>query len=421
MTSKHYIHASARGGLVAGLHWQYLPIRSRYGMRMRAREQQATHWVILPRNEGTLLGTVAMTTPVKGQKLASMALMLVRLLPKDCYAVFSLPDGQYWFIAIHQGQLSLLADVVGDETAIRSVAEQFIQATPPPEDGWDIIAPADFFPDVATRALALPDLVAQVSRLSAMLQTTDNTRNRNLTLAMLCALVVGYGLWHTLQTRAEEKRIAEAHARLLAAQNLHDVAHLAKPWAAKVSLPQLLTRCESAFRQAPISIAGWIFTATDCTAQGAMPLHYHRLPGAGTVSDFVDRLQLYYPGVKPAFNIPGNADDATVSLQLTLPAPAQAEDLPQGDTQLHNLTSYAQRLGAQLRLTPASAMTTVNNQAVDLPWRLYTFTFITPIPPDRLFDTDRFDSAGLRLSHITTALTGRRLVYTLEGTLYANR
>nr|WP_241391280.1 hypothetical protein [Serratia proteamaculans]ULG18906.1 PilO [Serratia proteamaculans] len=58
--------------LVAGLHWQYLPLRGHRSMRMRAKEANASHWAALPTGDGqaqgSLLGTVAISvkTPHKG-------------------------------------------------------------------------------------------------------------------------------------------------------------------------------------------------------------------------------------------------------------------------------------------------------------------------------------------------------------------
>ncbi|MNE76727.1 Pilin accessory protein (PilO) [compost metagenome] len=122
------------------------------------------------------------------------------------------------------------------------------------------------------------------------------------------------------------------------------------------------------------------------------------------------------------FNIPGNADDASFTLEVPMPTAAAPEDIPDGDAQIRRLTSYAQRLGAQLRLTEDGPLTkVVGDQTLTLPWKLYSFTFITPIPPDRLFADARFDSRGMRLTHVATALQNSRLVYTLEGKLYANR
>jgi hypothetical protein len=62
----------------------------------------------------------------------------------------------------------------------------------------------------------------------------------------------------------------------------------------------------------------------------------------------------------------------------------------------------------------------VGKETVPLPWKRYSFTFITDIPPDRLFDATRFPGNGLRLSSVKAELRGSRITYTLEGMLYAD-
>ncbi len=112
--------------LVAGLHWQYLPLRGRRSMRLRAKEAKATHWAALPTGDGqaqgTLLGTVNLAdqAALKRGGMASMALAVLPALPEACYGVFPLSNGQYWFVAVSDGMLSPFGDIVGDETAIRT-------------------------------------------------------------------------------------------------------------------------------------------------------------------------------------------------------------------------------------------------------------------------------------------------------------
>lgn len=422
-TQEQYLCLTPRSRLVAGLHWQYLPLRGRRGMRLRAREERASHWVAVPLTDGTLLGTVALPTiaPGKGKPLVSLALQLQPVLPPDGYAVFVLPDGRYWFTAAHEGRLSMFADVVGNEATIRAAAARFIQATPAPDAGWAVIAPEDFFSGLAVQTLSLPALLDVKGLRQARLLTTQNHRATLTQVGLLVAVVAGYGLWHLHQAHQAQRRAAAAHAALLAEQQHPDTGKMRKPWAGSLPLPAILARCEAAWRQAPISIAGWAFTTADCAHDGTLTLHY-RLPSGGTVGDFAARLPRYYPGIPPVFNIPGSADDAALTLSIPLPSPGSAESLQDGDTQIRRLTSYAQRLGAQLRLAEEPPLTqTLGDQVVTLPWRLYSFTFITAIPPDRLFSPSRFDSRGMRVTHITTALSGNRLIYTLEGVLYANR
>ncbi|MGJ3447699.1 type 4b pilus protein PilO2 [Enterobacter sp. PTB] len=420
-SQEQYLYPGPHARLVAGLHWQFLPVGGRRGMRLRAREENASHWVALPLTGGTLLGTVSLPGVTRGKPLVSLALQLQPLLPPDGYAVFALPDGRYWFTAAREGRLSMFADVAGDEAVVRAAVDRFLQATPEPEAGWSVNGPAGFFPGTDAQTLTLAALVAGKSLRHARLQATANTRARLLQLVALGVLAGGYGLWHLHLAQQEQARIAAARAALQAEQQQEAVGAQQKPWAGSRALPVTLTQCETALRQVPLSVAGWTFSTADCQEDGTLSLHY-ALPPGGTVSDFAARLPEYYANASPVFNIPGNADDASFTLEVPMPVPAAPEDIPDGDTQIRRLTSYAQRLGAQLRLTEDGPLTqVVGDQTLTLPWRLYSFTFITPIPPDRLFAGARFDSRGMRLTHVATALQNSRLVYTLEGKLYANR
>lgn len=420
-SQEQYLYPGPHARLVAGLHWQFLPVGGRRGMRLRAREENASHWVALPLTGGTLLGTVSLPGITRGKALASLALQLQPLLPPDGYAVFTLPDGRYWFTAAHAGRLSMFADVAGDEDVVRAAVDRFLQATPEPEAGWSVNGPAGFFPGTDAQTLTLAALVAGKSLRHARLQATANTRARLLQLVALGVLAGGYGLWHLHLAQQEQARIAAARAALQAEQQQEAAGAQQKPWAGSRTLPVTLTQCETALRQVPLSVAGWTFSTADCQEDGTLSLHY-ALPPGGTVSDFAARLPEYYANASPVFNIPGNADDASFTLEVPMPVPAAPEDIPDGDTQIRRLTSYAQRLGAQLRLTEDGPLTqVVGDQTLTLPWKLYSFTFITPIPPDRLFAGARFDSRGMRLTHVATALQNSRLVYTLEGKLYANR
>ncbi|WP_436883030.1 type 4b pilus protein PilO2 [Enterobacter asburiae] len=418
-SQEQYLYPGAHARFVAGLHWQFLPVGGKRGMRLRAREENASHWVAAPLTGGTLLGTVPLAAVARGKPLASMALQLLPLLPPDGYAVFALPDGRYWFTATHAGRLSMFADIVGDETAMRAAAERFIQATPEPESGWSVNGPEGFFPGAQTLSLAA--LEEGKPRRHARLQATANTQARLLQLGVLSVVVGGYGLWHLHLAHQEQARVAAARAALQAEQQQEASGAQQKPWAGSRSLPVTLAQCEAALRQVPISVAGWTFATSDCQDDGTLTLHY-ALPPGGTVSDFAARLPEYYADASPVFNIPGNADDASFTLSVPMPAAGPPEDIPGGDTQIRSLTSYAQRLGAQLLLTEDGPLTrVVGDQTLTLPWKLYSFTFITPVPPDRLFADTRFDTRGMRLGHVATALQGSRLVYTLEGKLYANR
>jgi hypothetical protein len=430
---KKYIHQAGHTFFIAGLQWQYLPLRGKRSMRLRAREADANYWATLPTGEGqalgTLLGTVniADTGLFKGnrKKLVSMALAILPALPRSCYAVFNLPDGQYWFIAVIDGMISPFGDVVGDELAIRSALSNFQQISSTPDDGWTIYAPDDFLPDTQTENHDLFSLLENKTGIRrARLYKTNNKKAILTWVALLVVLAGGYWGYSLWQTHQEQLRIEAGRQLILAQQKLapHIPADNLKPWADQPLFPEMLSACSAVWKVAHISIAGWVFNNAKCDSDGKITLHYS-LPTGGTVGDFAARLlELYGPDTRPVFNIPGPADDASYTLPVPLSIKKHPEPLLPGDQQIQHLTSYAQRINARLRLAETDVATQVTNgQATNLAWRTYSFTFITAIPPDRLFAPTRFLSNGMRATSISTELKNNRFEYTIEGFLYANK
>lgn len=417
---------------VAGLSWQYLPVRGRRGMRLRAKEAEATHWAELltddGRSQGTLLGTVALTDKTAAKpgrhKLASLALTAMQSLPRDCYAVIALSSGQYWFVAVSNGMLSPFGDIVGDQQTIRTAVSNFLSISPSPADGWAVFAPSGFFPDLQTEEKSLSSLTENRTGLRrARLHATNNKKVLWIWALTTVAVASGYLLFTTWQQHQEEARVAEIQAALLARQQKEGgtPANNLKPWAKQPSFAAMLFACSRKWQAANISVAGSRISFLQCDNDGNLTLHYSLTPGM-TVNDFANRLhEIYGPEIEPVFNIPGKADDGSFTLPVDLPLPEHAEELLQGNQQIQNLTSYAQRINAQLRVSELNANTQLSQGNVqNLPWRTFSFTFITDIPPDRLFAPTRFNSSGMRASRIMTTLKNNRLEYTIEGLLYAN-
>ncbi|ASL91112.1 type 4b pilus protein PilO2 (plasmid) [Serratia marcescens] len=426
-----YTLQNGNAWLVAGLHWQYLPLRGRRSMRLRAKEAKATHWAALPTGDGqaqgTLLGTVNLADQAarKGGGMASMALAVLPALPEACYGVFPLSNGQYWFVAVSDGMLSPFGDIVGDETAVRTAASNFLAITSTPASGWIIYAPGGFFPGEETEDKSLSELVdSKVGLRRARLSQTHDPKVLwlwGIAVVALGAGYVGYSAWEKHQ---EEARIAAAQAVLMARQQMaqQTPADSLKPWATQPRFPSMLSACRSVWKAPQISIAGALFITETCDVQGKIILHY-ALSNGVTVEDFALRLPaLYGSNIHPVFNIPGSADDASFALTVPISPPEHPEDLLPGNQQIQRLTSYAQRINARLRLSEMDVSTQLTQGDVqNLPWRTYSFTFITNIPPDRLFAPTRFNSSGIRATSITTTLKNNRLEYTIEGLLYANR
>ncbi|CAI2154149.1 Pilin accessory protein (PilO) [Serratia marcescens] len=357
--------------------------------------------------------------------MASMALAVLPALPEACYGVFPLSNGQYWFVAVSDGMLSPFGDIVGDETAVRTAASNFLAITSTPASGWIIYAPGGFFPGEETEDKSLSELVdSKVGLRRARLSQTHDPKVLwlwGIAVVALGAGYVGYSAWEKHQ---EEARIAAAQAVLMARQQMaqQTPADSLKPWATQPRFPSMLSACRSVWKAPQISIAGALFITETCDVQGKIILHY-ALSNGVTVEDFALRLPaLYGSNIHPVFNIPGSADDASFALTVPISPPEHPEDLLPGNQQIQRLTSYAQRINARLRLSEMDVSTQLTQGDVqNLPWRTYSFTFITNIPPDRLFAPTRFNSSGIRATSITTTLKNNRLEYTIEGLLYANR
>lgn len=88
--------------------------------------------------------------------------------------------------------------------------------------------------------------------------------------------------------------------------------------------------------------------------------------------------------------------------------------LPDRDSQIQRLTTFAQRMRLNLNLQEPEA----SNEALTSTWQRFPFTLETPITPILLFDA--LDDVGLRLQSLTIRLSQGRLLYQIEGALYAN-
>lgn len=399
--------------LVAGLHWQEINPRIRF--RQAAKENAADYYIGL-KGDPTLLGTVSLASHDK--PLGSLALQVLPQLPPNCYAIFELANAQYWLICTVDGVLSTLSDIVGDADTIKQVANTFLHSYSS-EIAWSVIAPANFFDDAKT--IAIEDVLGHKLHRNALLKRTQDKRPLIIAgLAIAAGLLAFYGYQH-YQDKLQRARVAAAQAALKARQAALKAGqkHLA-PWEKLPTVTDLVQTCETAWQAAPISIAGWVFAGADCNKE-SITFHYSKPPGV-TVSDFASRLPAFYPQGRAQFNIPGPSNAGGFSLPLHLATSSTQEELPEQQQQLQRLTSFAQRINAELKIAPQNALIQDNQgQPITQPWLTWGFTLTTDIPPNRLFVDDRFDGSGIRVTQIIVKNTNNRLFYTLEGLLYANR
>jgi len=407
---------------VAGLNWEIIVSQSTRRSRKKARGEGADHYLVW-RGDAPLLGMTALSAfreTRDRQPYRSLALHLLPQLPQNGYIVLPLSKTQWWFVATLGGQLSPLSDIVGSVEQIKSAINVFIMMNPLPPAGWQVVAPEDFGLENTQYPPSLDHLLAQAKgHKTPRLAPTNAKAAAVLWLVLLGIIIAGHFGWQYWEQHKEDEEIAVAQAELAARRAAIKSENGHRPWADLPRFNTVLQTCHNHWKTLPLSIAGWTFTQAQCTPAGALSVNY-ALPEGGTVADFANRLPYWYPGVAAAFNIPGAANMGSFTLSFTAPSTTGAENVPSNAIQTQRFTSFAQRINAALQIVKQdNSLRDDAGNLIDVPWNTYTFTFVTDIPPDRLFLTQHFDDTGLRLAQVSLTQRDGQLTYTLEGYLYA--
>lgn len=408
---------------VAGLNWQVIDQQPARRSRKQAREEGAEYYLVWRQPDRVLLGMTVLSAVQETrdrQAYRSLALHVLPLLPENGYAVIPLSETALWFVATLGGQLSPLSDIVGSAEQIQKAIDVFVTMNPLPAAGWQVIAPDSFAQGETQPPPALTDWLSRDrTRRTPRLSPTSVKAAAGLWIVLLVLLIAGHFGWQYLQERKENAEVAAAKAALAAKRAAASSDSQPRPWASQPRFNTVLRTCHNHWKTLPLSIAGWTFAQAQCSPAGSLSVNY-ALPDGGTVADFASRLPDWYPGIPAGFNIPGAANMASFTLTFALPASTGAETLPGNGTQTQRFTSFAQRLNAALQLTRLdNALRDDAGNIIPVPWLTYAFTFVTDIPPDRLFLAQPFDDTGLRLQQVSLTQRDGQLTYTLEGYLYA--
>lgn len=408
---------------VAGLNWQVIDQQPARRSRKQAREEGAEYYLVWRQPDRVLLGMTVLSAVQETrdrQAYRSLALHVLPLLPENGYAVIPLSETALWFVATLGGQLSPLSDIVGSAEQIQKAIDVFVTMNPLPAAGWQVIAPDGFAQGETQPPPAFTDWLSRDrTRRTPRLSPTSVKAAAGLWIVLLVLLIAGHFGWQYLQERKENAEVAAAKAALAAKRAAASSDSQPRPWASQPRFNTVLRTCHNHWKTLPLSIAGWTFAQAQCSPAGSLSVNY-ALPDGGTVADFASRLPDWYPGIPAGFNIPGAANMASFTLTFAPPASTGAETLPGNGTQTQRFTSFAQRLNAALQLTRLdNALRDDAGNIIPVPWLTYTFTFVTDIPPDRLFLAQPFDDTGLRLQQVSLTQRDGQLTYTLEGYLYA--
>ncbi|TBL62830.1 type 4b pilus protein PilO2 [Hafnia paralvei] len=417
-----YVVDHEKGHYVAGLNWEVITAQSTRRSRKKAQGEGADHYLVW-RAEKSLLGMAALSAFSEHrdrQPYRSLALHLLPQLPQNGYIVLPLSETQWWFVAMLGGQLSPLSDIVGSVEQIKKAIDVFVMMNPLPPAGWQVVVPENFDLENTQPPPSLSDLLTRSNgRKTPRLSPTNVKAAAVLWLVLLGILIAGHFGWQYWEQRKENEEIAAAQAELAARRAAVKSENGHRPWADLPRFNTVLRTCQNHWKTLPLSIAGWTFAQAQCTPTGSLTVDY-ALPEGGTVADFANRLPYWYPGVAAGFNIPGAANMGSFTLTFPPSPTTGAENVPNNAIQTQRFTSFAQRINAALQIVKQdNSLRDEAGNLIDVPWNTYAFTFVTDIPPDRLFLTQHFDDTGLRLAQVSLTQRDGLLTYTLEGYLYA--
>lgn len=434
-----YILQYNKKNYIAGLNWKAIDSHRKKDIKSSCRLNDSDHYVSQQVSEQdnsqkkiTIVGLINYEDEGfykrKIKSSYSLAINASGLLNPNSYGIFNLAEDIYWFVAIVNGHLSVLSDVVGNKETISDAVANFLDFNTPPPNGWVVYSPMGFFDDDNSIEKEWKTLVEKTSG-NARLKPVSNKAPMitwSLILLMFICAYLGWNKYQDYQVQLKMKEAREAH---LAEKARQAAAPLIAPWKVQPTVKDFLTTCSVEWKVVPISIAGWLFRDAECqsrwaengdAAESSDKIRFAYIkPDGGTVADFSVRLNMLYSFI-PFYNIPGSADTGGFSKPLIFPEQLRSEDVPNSDYQTQRITTFAQqmRLGFNLQEDKITALSGSDENLIDLPWRIYSFTFKSDIPPTFLFS--KFDDTGVRFNKIKINLNNARLNYIIEGKLYAN-
>ncbi|HDL6535731.1 TPA: type 4b pilus protein PilO2 [Yersinia enterocolitica] len=373
--------------------------------------------------------------------LVSLAHHVQKFHSKNSYSIFEVNESKYWFVAFVNGNLSPLSDLYGSKDKIINAVNLFLSLTSKPSDGWDVISPNGFLDqDYRTENIRSLAQRSKPQKSSYFHKTHDKLGAALWAVVVALALLIYFGNEYYQERQLQDKiEVAQKELALKRKNMLENRLDELKPWGKKPLLHDYLKVCSETWKVAPLSIAGWRFKTAKCQYNNGVELSLSYLMMKGSTVDyfnsrlpywfhkFIDWLELRKQknglfDTTAKFNIPGAANEAMFKVpigKIEIPKP---EELLNFDYQTQRLTSYAQRMNAELRLQESNTDHRDDDGAITvMPWRAIDFTFVTDIPLDRLFDASRFDDSGIRANSITLELVDYRIKYTIEGTVYASK
>lgn len=411
---------------LAGVTWEPVSSRDRKNIKGLARRLGADHIVTYRYrdNEGQaqfvagLVRRSTLTLPRKIKGLYSLGLLIASQQIKSGYAIVPLETDKFAFVSSIDGVL--INDVVSSRLHIEQARETFTQFNPEPKDGWQCFAPTDWHIDGSQPFNLDSFLNGRRFPVSSRFYSASMKKTLFSMAAFGIVVLVSYCGW-TLYSDYQEAIRQEAVRQAILAQQQENISAssvIIPPWITQPRLKNFVDTCAARWQAAPISLAGWIFKEAQCSQEGSIRFAY-ALPDGGNVRDFAHRVKQTF-AEHPYFNLPGNGDIGGFNQSILFEIPADKRELPKGEVQIQRLTTFAQQMRLPIILQEEdNRIVTPSGEESVLPWRTFSLSLDTTIPPTQLFEG--IDDIGIRLNQITLVLSQGRLNYKIEGKLYAKQ
>jgi hypothetical protein len=425
LTDKNRAWPLLRGkvAFLAGVNWEPVPARHKRNIKGLARRRGAHSFVTY-----SYLNQDAVQEYVTGlansadidvsrqsvKTFYALALMVVPALEPSGYAIIPLAPDVYSFVGCINGVL--MNDIVGDKPAIDQALNTFIQFNPEPDSGWRCYAPTEFCLEGSSVFDLDGILTAKKLPASARFQRVSTRKPVIAMMALALVLLGGYFGYRHYEEKQLALQLNAQHEAFLQAQNNTPV--ITPPWVTEPGVKTFVAACAAHWQSTPLSLAGWLFSEADCR-DGMIRFAYAK-PEGGTVGDFVARANRVFNGEHPPyFNIPGPGDVGGYTQTVQIPAANDDTPLYSRDIQVQRMTTFAQQTRLGFTFTEESNVITQDGEETVLPWRVFSMTLKTDIPPTVLFSD--MDETGVRVSAIKVALGQGRLMYQIEGKFYAQQ
>lgn len=351
--------------------------------------------------------------------LLSVAAMIAEAKPEPWLGIFDLGNGLYWYVAVRDNNGILPdGDVVGTYDEVSAARAQSAGL-----GQWTYVDGG-----LSELATMLQGSHPARGRPAAPVPVRD-LRSRPWVGPLAASVVIGGAVigglwaWHAHEAReAHDRAMAMARERaMIAAMQAKKTRQVILPWTQEPSPSRFLTACGRMLGALPVSEYGWMLSAVDCRATGALATaQAHWLIGPGATAAQMPSGALSSDGKQ--------VDGSPMSTPLAADRDGHADDAQQA---LRALYAVSQPLGVSVSVTEEKTAPEANalpggrkaapaENPQRKPWQTMEVFMKTSLPVLSLDGLGaRLDAIpGFRLTEVSAKGRGQ---WEMAGKLYVSR